>query len=149
MSGRLVQGAESDEEAVACLIWAQLCPGMVMGDEDLPHYLNAARAALAELGVAALASTPQPAAAETVDALWLELCEYDDRTSPEEYPDHALITRDELAEFIARAVAAERERCAVIAERETGYYPSGNMMFGPSVPRVIAAAIRQSAKGGE
>jgi hypothetical protein len=27
---------------------------------------------------------------------WTDLCEKDDRTSPEEYPDMALITQDEL-----------------------------------------------------
>jgi hypothetical protein len=31
---------------------------------------------------------------------WHDLCEKDDRTSPEEYPDHALITRSELVEYI-------------------------------------------------
>jgi hypothetical protein len=34
---------------------------------------------------------------------WQELVEYDDRTSPEEYPDMALITREELASFMERA----------------------------------------------
>jgi hypothetical protein len=35
---------------------------------------------------------------------WQELVEYDDRTSPEEYPDMALITRDELNAFMQRAI---------------------------------------------
>lgn len=39
----------------------------------------------------------------TSDEAWEELCNADDRTSPAEYPDHALITRDELADFMARA----------------------------------------------
>jgi hypothetical protein len=34
---------------------------------------------------------------------WDELVNVDDRTSPEEYPDMCLITRDELIEFVRRA----------------------------------------------
>lgn len=34
------------------------------------------------------------------DDAWQELCEKDDRTSPDEYPNHALITRDELAAYV-------------------------------------------------
>jgi len=62
----LVEGAANDEEAIACLIWAQMCPGIVMGDDDLPYYLNAAKAALSELADHS-APTPQPAVAETVE----------------------------------------------------------------------------------
>jgi hypothetical protein len=47
-----VSGAANLVEEAACLIWAELCPGMVMGDEDLPHYQAAAKAVLA------LAPTP-------------------------------------------------------------------------------------------
>lgn len=39
----------------------------------------------------------------SADVAWAELCNLNDRTSPAEYPDHALITRDELAEFMCRA----------------------------------------------
>jgi hypothetical protein len=35
-------------------------------------------------------------------AMWQELLEKDDRTSPAEYPDHALITFEELQEFLSR-----------------------------------------------
>jgi hypothetical protein len=38
-----------------------------------------------------------------LDEAWRELVEKDDRTSPAEYPDMALITRDELAGFMALA----------------------------------------------
>lgn len=45
-------------------------------------------------------------------ALWTDLCEKDDRTSPEEYPDMALITQDEfcstLDRFRAEGVEVER-----------------------------------------
>lgn len=37
---------------------------------------------------------------------WHDLCEKDDRTSPEDYPDHCLITYDELSGYI-RAACAE------------------------------------------
>lgn len=42
-----VTGASNQVEEAACLIWAELCPGMVMGDDDLPHYEAAAKAVLA------------------------------------------------------------------------------------------------------
>lgn len=42
-----VTGCVSLVEEAACLIWDELCPGMVMGDSDLPHYEAAARAVLA------------------------------------------------------------------------------------------------------
>lgn len=41
-----VSGCTNLVEEAACLIWAELCPGMVMGDDDLPHYEAAARAVL-------------------------------------------------------------------------------------------------------
>ncbi|WP_037507200.1 hypothetical protein, partial [Rhizorhabdus wittichii] len=73
----------------------------------------------AETAIAAIASTPQPAAAETVE----------------------------------RAVAAERERCAKIAE---DVFSGHGKQFGTQrannyeiAGKRIAAAIRQSAKGGE
>ena len=42
-----VTGASDIVDEAACLIWAELCPGMVMGDDDRPHYENAAKAVLA------------------------------------------------------------------------------------------------------
>lgn len=41
-----VSGCTSQIEEAACLIWDELCPGMVMGDADLPHYEAAAKAVL-------------------------------------------------------------------------------------------------------
>lgn len=38
---------------------------------------------------------------------WQELVEKDDRTSPEEYPDMALITFDELREIISGSLLAD------------------------------------------
>lgn len=39
----------------------------------------------------------------TVEQAWTILCETPDITSPEEYPDHALITMEQLGSFMARA----------------------------------------------
>lgn len=44
---RRITGASNQVEEAACLIWAELCPGLVMGDDDLPHYEAAAKAVLA------------------------------------------------------------------------------------------------------
>ncbi|TZG25632.1 hypothetical protein [Sphingomonas montanisoli] len=51
------------------------------------------------------APTPDAALREALapEDAWQELVEYDDRTSPEEYPDMALITHDELRSFMERA----------------------------------------------
>ena len=40
-----------------------------------------------------------------VDAQWQWLCDKDDRSSPVEYPDMALVTRDELGEIITAALS--------------------------------------------
>lgn len=69
---------------------------------------------------AMIAAAPQPLAsagageALSVDEAWLNLIEKDDRTSPEEYPDMALITRQELAEYMASASAGKVEPVAWI-----------------------------------
>lgn len=39
----------------------------------------------------------------SVTDAWQDLCDKDDRTSPEEYPDMCLITREEIADFMSRA----------------------------------------------
>lgn len=70
-----------------------------------------------------------------VNDAWQSLLDKDDRNSPADYPDMCLITKKELAEYIADAVAIEaglnivvgnastrmaarleRERCATVAE---------------------------------
>lgn len=40
----------------------------------------------------------------TPDQAWTILCETPDITSPEEYPDHALITAEQLRNFMERAI---------------------------------------------
>ena len=42
-----VTGATDIVDEAACLIWSELCPGTVMGDEDRPYYEAAAKAVLA------------------------------------------------------------------------------------------------------
>ena len=67
--------------------------------------------------------TDRPTDAPTPEAkeLWRDLCEKDDRTSPEEYPDMALITEDEfyscLDAFAKDFVKKEQERAAEIAKK--------------------------------
>ena len=65
----------------------------------------------AEIWSAMLAAAPPPPVqqGEAVANLWQELLDKDDRTSPEDYPDMALITREELADFIARTAPPSRE----------------------------------------
>lgn len=51
-------------------------------------------------------ATPQEGAKGTKpleERAWLDLVEKEDRTSPADYPDHALITRDELATYMGWA----------------------------------------------
>lgn len=43
-----------------------------------------------------------------IDKAWLDLSEKDDRTSPEEYPDMCLISREELSYILASAWDAGR-----------------------------------------
>jgi hypothetical protein len=50
------------------------------------------------------------------DDAWQELVEKDDRTSPSEYPDMALITREELAEFMGSAATQSDASDALVAE---------------------------------
>ena len=44
-----ITGATDIVDEAACLIWSELCPDMVMGDEDRPYYEAAAKAVLALL----------------------------------------------------------------------------------------------------
>lgn len=66
-------------------------------------------------------------AARTLDAMWLELNERDDRTSPEEYPEMCLINHEEFVGFCEEHAAGrlatlklerdEADRRAGAAER--------------------------------
>lgn len=48
------------------------------------------------------AEIPRPTFDDLVRDAWSDLVEKDDRTSPEEYPDMALVTVEELREFMDR-----------------------------------------------
>lgn len=48
------------------------------------------------------AEIPRSTFDEVVNQAWSDLVEKDDRTSPEEYPDMALISEAELREFMQR-----------------------------------------------
>jgi hypothetical protein len=101
--------------------------------------------------------------APTADELWQELVEYDDRTSPEEYPDMALITRDELADFIARAApqgdkALREAREAIEVERakvsgDDGYNYAAGQEYGLrlaliKIDAVLSPSPDTTASGG-
>ncbi|WP_347271013.1 hypothetical protein [Rhizorhabdus histidinilytica] len=113
-----LSGEAKARQLLAATINREISPGkaehLLSGKDDL---LFDARPALDAI-IAALASTPQPASAETVE----------------------------------RAVAAERERCAKIADWvSTACTESSNYdgLLPADVADVIADKIRQSAKGGE
>ena len=57
-----IDGAVDILDETACLIWAELCPGMVMGDDDRPHYEAAAKAVLARTLDTASTASEKPAA---------------------------------------------------------------------------------------
>jgi hypothetical protein len=68
-------------------------------------------ASCALIALAALEQAGEPVAVSdglTLDEAWQDLVDKDDRTSPEEYPDIALITRGELDEYMRAAVAQYR-----------------------------------------
>ena len=49
LSPARVTGAADIVDEAACLIWSELCPDTVMGDEDRPYYEAAAKAVLARI----------------------------------------------------------------------------------------------------
>ena len=59
-------------------------------------------------------SIPAPVAESeevlTPEQAWLDLCEKGDRTSPEDYPDMCLITKDELADYMSRLRPTQTEK---------------------------------------
>lgn len=72
--------------------------------------LDKARASLAAYETGRAAPAQDPDIDGLVDELWQDLLERDDRTSPEEHPDMALITRDELRAALAAYEASKDER---------------------------------------
>lgn len=70
-----------------------------------------------EIWAAMLAAAPEAGVAVGVEAAWRDLVEKTDRTSPEDYPDMALITKDELADYMAALASPTVERAwDIVAE---------------------------------
>lgn len=85
------------------------------------------------------------------EELWRDLCEKDDRTSPAEYPDMALIGFDEFAALRAEATLAEKERCAKVAEHEAAIINSDDALNPArsemmTACMIVAAAIRKGSE---
>ncbi|MCL8382120.1 hypothetical protein [Xanthobacter aminoxidans] len=75
----------------------------------------------------------------TADEAWQDLCEKDDRTSPAEYPDYSLITREELAGYMRQTAPSpaspekgtERVREALrILRNALAFYSTGKHFYG-------------------
>ena len=65
-----------------------------------------------ECYIESLSAQPAGEPSEETERLWRDLLEKDDRTSPAEYPDMALITHDEFVAVHAAGFAAAREKAA-------------------------------------
>ena len=94
-----------------------------------------------------LATTEPSKEAHSKEALelWTDLCEKDDRTSPEEYPDMALITQDEFCAALDRFRAAGAEKVrALVIEELTCRFGDGEMGRGLT-DAVRALAARDAA----
>lgn len=74
----------------------------------------------------------------TVEKAWTSLCETPDITSPEEYPDHALITLEQLRDYMERAhsrsradglieAAMHHERCVIAIRADPDNYKNGTI----------------------
>lgn len=70
-----------------------------------------------------------------IHAQWQDILERDDRNSPSEYPDMALITFDEFAS----AVAAERARCAALAISFVKVLPESEHKCAALIMRLVEA----------
>jgi hypothetical protein len=71
----------------------------------------------------ALAETPLPPPLRTdreigelIEQLWQDLLDKDDRTSPEEYPDHALITFDEFRDYVNQSLLTLSQQVKSLTE---------------------------------
>ena len=77
---------------------------------------------------------------------WIELVEKTDRTSPPEYPDMALITKDELGAALRIAI----EACANVAEQQRpmvdcqGIMRLGFLQGGMEIAGAIRALLPQT-----
>ena len=133
-------------------------------DEDEEGVLlRALESARAALKAAIRAGEPAPA---SLDEIWQELIERDDRPSPEKYPypDMVLITKDELGEFIRSAAPApavqwtdEQWARFIVAARYptvSGADPAFYNQLAPSaqgrwlvVGQAVRVALKAASKG--
>ncbi|EQA97249.1 hypothetical protein [Sphingobium sp. HDIP04] len=89
--------------------------------QDIDNVKSTIADAIAKAAAERAALSSPPAAdqeAMTPEEAWQELVEYDDRTSPEEYPDMALITFEELRVFMGAASGATHPAPALDGVRE-------------------------------
>ena len=73
---------------------------------------------------------------------WLDLCEKDDRTSPEEYPDMCLITQDELTQMLSyvRALSSPQPAEGEV-ERVAGVDTTGALTCSPEIAEAARKAL--------
>ena len=74
-------------------------------------------AASGETGAAKMREAAQTA---LIERLWQSLLDKDDRNSPEEYPDMAMLTFEEFAGYIRAATDPHSERIAALTEALEG-----------------------------
>ncbi|PZO78480.1 MAG: hypothetical protein DI629_12345 [Mesorhizobium amorphae] len=83
-----------------------LYPSYANGRSSITDAFRTAEHIVASGVIAALTSpSAQSPGVVGLEEAWRDLIEKDDRTSPEDYPEMALITRDELAGYMACALA--------------------------------------------
>ncbi|WP_421357839.1 Lar family restriction alleviation protein [Agrobacterium rosae] len=91
----------------------------------------------------------------TPEAAWTYLCETPDITSPEEYPDHALITFEQLRDYMERAIPIEasdstKEAEASFTEYFVRNYPGPDTVIydprwhAPKIFRAAAYALKNA-----
>ena len=107
---------------------------------------------LAQIGERLRAAAPPPRPTPGDVELWTDLCELPDRTSPPDYPDHALITQAEFCGYLATARAAAIEQIAQLAEERGRIWVKEGVRLGigqqsnpfPRFAKEIRATFGQS-----
>jgi hypothetical protein len=69
---------------------------------------------------------------------WTDLCEKDDRTSPEEYPDMALIAQDELCSILDAAYRRGIEEAAPLIAAVIAWSEAGDRLTATKGDRLPA-----------
>jgi hypothetical protein len=99
----------------------------------------------------------QPLHREIVDFAWQNLLDADDRTSPAEYPEMCLITRDELSSIIAECMGAAAFQASEIERLRGELAAAGEFLLtcaagrAPESREIIrgwAARMKRQAKPG-